>query len=66
MTNDPNYYIRQIGENFALIDPAEHPNNMKTVENGETVELQSRIYYDYLIRKSYTNEYAHNDNICDL
>ena len=56
LTNDPNEYIEQIDENFAVIDPSEHVNSMKTVQTGEAAELQSRIYYDYLIRNNYTNE----------
>ena len=56
LTNDPNEYIEQIDEKFAVIDPSEHVNSMKTVQTGEAAELQSRIYFDYLIRKHYTNE----------
>ena len=56
LTNDPNEYIQKIDENFAVIDASEHAKSMKNVFNGEAVEMQSRIYYDYLLRNNYTNE----------
>ena len=56
LTNDPNEYIQKIDKNFAVIDPSEHVISMKNVFNGEAVEMQSRIYYDYLLRNNYTNE----------
>ena len=56
LTNDPNKYIQQIDENYIIIDPSEHVDSMKTVQTGEAAELQSRIYFDYLIRNNYTDE----------
>ena len=60
LTNDPNEYIQQIDKNFITIDPSEHVNSMKTVQTGEAAELQSRIYFDNLIRSNYTDELGSN------
>ena len=56
LSNNPNEFIQRIKENFAVINPAEEAVSMKRVANGEIGQLQSRLYFDYLIRSNFTNQ----------
>ena len=55
---DSNVYVQQIEKNVIDVEQsfAGLMSGMKKVAGGEIGQLYSRITYDYLIRKSYTDQ----------
>ena len=55
LTNNPNEYVQQIQKKLRVIDMSEDAASLKKAVNGEIIKLQSRLFYDFLIRKNYTD-----------
>ena len=55
LTNNPNEYVQQIKKKLRVIDMSEDAASLKKAVNGEIIKLQSRLFFDFLIRKNYTD-----------
>ena len=55
LTNHPNEYVQQIKKKLRVIDTSEDAASLKKAVNGEIIKLQSRLFFDFLIRKNYTD-----------
>ena len=56
LTNHPNDYVQQIDQDLVTIDISEDANSYKKAFNGEILKLQSRLFFDYVIRKNWTDK----------
>ena len=54
--NHPSDLVRQIEANIVSIDMTKDANSYKKMVKGEIIKIQSRIFFDYLIRLNYTNQ----------
>ena len=58
LTNHPNDHVMQIEQNLVNIDITEDANSYQKAYKGEILKFQSRLFFDYVIRKNWTDQWV--------
>ena len=58
LTNHPNEHVNQIEQNLVNIDITEDANSYQKAYKGEILKFQSRLFFDYVIRKNWTDKWV--------
>ena len=66
LTNHPNDYVQQIDQDLVIIDISEDASSYKKAFNGEILKLQSRLFFDYVIRKNWTDQWVQGLNLHNI
>ena len=66
LTNHPNEYVQQIDQDLVTIDISEDANSYKKAFKGEILKLQSKIFFDYVIRKNWTDKWVLGLNLHNI
>ena len=56
LTNHPNEHVNQIEQNLVNIDITEDTKSYQKAHKGEILKFQSRLFFDYVIRKNWTDQ----------
>ena len=66
LNNHPNEYVQQIDQGLVTIDISEDANSYKKAFKGEILKLQSKIFFDYVIRKNWTDKWVQGLNLHNI